>query len=67
MGHEYRITVIPAGEIGPRGATGRDHCVTVDFDSLEDRAVTVRDRGSMAQDRVPLAELETFMRQKIMG
>ena len=36
---------------------GTPLCVTVDFDSLEDRAVTIRDRDSMAQVRVPLAEL----------
>jgi glycyl-tRNA synthetase len=36
---------------------GTPFCVTVDFDSLEDRAVTVRDRDSMAQDRVPVDEL----------
>src|SRR5690606_14570829 len=36
---------------------GTPFCVTVDFDTLEDRAVTVRDRDSMAQDRVPIAEL----------
>ncbi len=33
---------------------GTPYCVTVDFDSLEDRAVTVRDRDSMAQERVPI-------------
>ena len=57
------------GNIGRRyrrqDEIGTPYCVTVDFDSLEDRAVTVRDRDSMAQDRVPLAELEAFMRQKI--
>ncbi|HET6952286.1 MAG TPA: glycine--tRNA ligase [Acidimicrobiales bacterium] len=36
---------------------GTPYCVTVDFDTLEDRAVTVRDRDSMAQDRVPIADL----------
>ena len=59
------------GNIGRRyrrqDEIGTPFCVTVDFDSLEDRAVTVRDRDSMAQDRVPLAELETFMREKIDG
>jgi glycyl-tRNA synthetase len=33
---------------------GTPLCVTVDFETLEDRAVTVRDRDSMAQDRVPI-------------
>jgi glycyl-tRNA synthetase len=33
---------------------GTPWCVTVDVDSLEDRAVTVRDRDSMTQERVPI-------------
>ncbi|MBI3980258.1 MAG: glycine--tRNA ligase [Chloroflexi bacterium] len=36
---------------------GTPLCVTVDFDSLDDRAVTIRDRDSMAQVRVPIADL----------
>ena len=36
---------------------GTPYCVTVDFDTLEDRAVTVRDRDSMDQVRVPIADL----------
>jgi glycyl-tRNA synthetase len=36
---------------------GTPYCVTVDFDSLEDRAVTVRERDSMAQDRIPVDKL----------
>jgi glycyl-tRNA synthetase len=33
---------------------GTPYCVTIDFDTLDDRAVTVRDRDSMEQDRVPI-------------
>ncbi|MPY93532.1 MAG: glycine--tRNA ligase [Acidimicrobiia bacterium] len=44
---------------------GTPYCVTVDFDSLEDRAVTVRDRDSMAQDRVPIAELVGFLAERL--
>ncbi len=36
---------------------GTPYCVTVDFDSLEDHAVTIRERDSMEQVRVPIAEL----------
>jgi glycyl-tRNA synthetase len=36
---------------------GTPFCVTVDFDTLDDHAVTVRDRDTMAQDRVPIAGL----------
>jgi glycyl-tRNA synthetase len=41
---------------------GTPLCVTVDFDTLEDRAVTVRDRDTMAQERVPIAELVDRLR-----
>ena len=37
--------------------TGTPLCVTVDFDSLDDSAVTIRERDSMAQVRVPIAKL----------
>ncbi|MFH1631759.1 MAG: glycine--tRNA ligase [bacterium] len=39
---------------------GTPYCVTVDFDSLEDHAVTVRDRDTMKQDRVAIAELGEY-------
>jgi glycyl-tRNA synthetase len=40
-------------------------CITVDFESLEDGCVTVRDRDSMQQRRVPISDLETIMYQEI--
>ena len=49
------------GSIGRRyrrqDEIGTPYCVTVDFDSLEDRQVTIRERDSMQQRRVPIAEL----------
>jgi glycyl-tRNA synthetase len=44
---------------------GTPYCITVDFQSLEDQTVTVRDRDSMEQDRVHLDELLAFLRRKI--
>ncbi len=44
---------------------GTPYCVTVDFESLEDRAVTVRDRDTMKQDRVQKEELLTYLREKL--
>jgi len=38
--------------------------VTYDFDSVEDGKVTVRDRDSMKQDRVAIAELKDYLREK---
>lgn len=44
---------------------GTPYCVTVDFDSLTDHAVTVRDRDTMEQERVPIAELEAYLGERI--
>ena len=44
---------------------GTPYCVTVDFDTLDDRAVTVRDRDTMAQDRVPIDGLLDHLRDRL--
>jgi glycyl-tRNA synthetase len=44
---------------------GTPYCVTIDFDSLEDNAVTVRDRDEMQQDRIAIAELVAYLREKL--
>ena len=54
----------------PLPPPGRDRhplCVTVDFDTLEDDAVTIRDRDEMTQDRVPIANLVSVLREKLPG
>jgi len=64
---EMMIDVDVTGSIGRRyrrqDEVGTPLCVTVDFDTLDDRAVTIRDRDSMTQERVPidglLAELQS--------
>ncbi len=43
---------------------GTPFCVTVDFQSLEDQTVTVRDRDSMQQERILASELEQYVREK---
>ena len=43
---------------------GTPFCITVDFDSLEDGAVTVRDRDSMAQQRMAMGEVAAYVRQQ---
>ncbi|MGH2576385.1 MAG: His/Gly/Thr/Pro-type tRNA ligase C-terminal domain-containing protein, partial [Actinomycetota bacterium] len=40
-------------------------CVTVDFDSLQDRQVTVRERDSMRQDRIPMNGLVEYLRERL--
>ena len=44
---------------------GTPYCVTVDFESIEDDAVTVRERDSMEQDRVPIANLVQTLHAKL--
>ncbi|MCX6020410.1 MAG: glycine--tRNA ligase [Chloroflexi bacterium] len=44
---------------------GTPLCVTVDFDSLDDQQVTVRERDSMTQVRVPIAEIKHVVREKL--
>jgi glycyl-tRNA synthetase len=43
---------------------GTPYCVTVDFDSLEDKKVTVRDRDTMSQERVAMDELTAYLKLK---
>jgi glycyl-tRNA synthetase len=58
-----------AGSIGKRyrrqDEIGTPFCITFDFDSLEDNAVTVRERDSMKQERVPVAELLGYLQNKL--
>ena len=57
------------GSIGKRyrreDEIGTPYCITVDFDTLEDQAVTVRDRDTMEQVRLPIDELTTYLDKKI--
>jgi glycyl-tRNA synthetase len=46
---------------------GTPYCVTVDFDSLEDQAVTVRERDTMAQERVAIDKLESYLAGRLIG
>src|SRR5207248_2087535 len=66
---EWMTDYDDAGAIGRRyrrqDEVGTPFCVTVDFDSLEDRAVTVRDRDSMQQDRIPIDGLVEYLRGRL--
>jgi glycyl-tRNA synthetase len=44
---------------------GTPYCVTVDFDTLNDQAVTVRDRDSMQQERVSIANVESYLAERL--
>ncbi len=44
---------------------GTPYCVTVDFQTIEDKMVTIRDRDSMNQERIPLAKVKEFLQDRI--
>ena len=44
---------------------GTPYCVTVDFDTLEDRAVTVRERDSMQQERIGMDQLVAYLQERL--
>ena len=46
---------------------GTPYCVTVDFDTLDDDAVTVRDRDSMQQERIGIDQLEAYLAVRLTG
>ncbi len=65
----FMIDVDDAGSIGRRyrrqDEVGTPLCVTIDFDTLDDQAVTVRERDSMVQDRVPIEKLEAHLQERL--
>jgi glycyl-tRNA synthetase len=67
----WNVDFDDAGAIGRRyrrqDEIGTPFCVTVDFDSLDDDAVTIRDRDSMAQERVALSELHAYLAPRLRG
>ncbi|CDE83557.1 glycine--tRNA ligase [Clostridium sp. CAG:273] len=58
-----------AGSIGKRyrreDEIGTPYCITIDFDTLEDESVTVRDRDTMEQIRIKIDELEAWLQEKV--
>ncbi|UJW32190.1 glycine--tRNA ligase [Saccharothrix sp. AJ9571] len=67
----WNVDFDDAGSIGKRyrrqEEIGTPFCVTVDFDSLEDHAVTVRERDSMRQERVSIDQLESYLGARLIG
>jgi glycyl-tRNA synthetase len=61
---DYDVTQSIGRRYRRQDEVGTPYCVTVDFDSLEDHAVTVRDRDTTEQVRVPIAELLSSLRER---
>jgi len=61
---DYDVTQSIGRRYRRQDEVGTPFCITVDFDSLEDEAVTVRDRDTTEQVRVPIAELLANLRKR---
>ena len=61
----WNVDYDESGAIGRRyrrqDEVGTPYCITVDFDTLEDQAVTIRERDSMNQERVSLDQVENYL------
>ncbi|CAM2861785.1 glycine--tRNA ligase [Hathewaya histolytica] len=66
---KFNVEYDDTGSIGKRyrrqDEIGTPYCITIDFDTLEDNQVTVRDRDTMEQVRIGIDKLESFIAEKI--
>ncbi|WP_124097908.1 glycine--tRNA ligase [Ruminococcus sp. Marseille-P6503] len=69
LAKKFAVEYDESGAIGKRyrrqDEIGTPICITYDFDSLEDGCVTVRDRDTMAQERIKIDELEAYIAKKL--
>ena len=67
----WNVEFDDAGAIGRRyrrqDEIGTPFCITIDFESLEDHAVTVRERDAMTQERVALDQVESYLAARLIG
>lgn len=67
----WNIDFDDAGAIGRRyrrqDEIGTPFCITVDFETLEDNAVTIRERDTMSQERVPLDQVQAYLASRLLG
>jgi glycyl-tRNA synthetase len=67
----WNVDFDDAGAIGRRyrrqDEIGTPYCVTVDFDTLEDDAVTIRERDTMKQERIGLTQVRSYFAERLLG
>ena len=67
----WNVDFDDAGAIGRRyrrqDEVGTPYCITVDFDTLDDQAVTVRERDTMAQERVAISQVRGWLAERLVG
>ena len=69
LSKKFMVDFDETGSIGKRyrreDEIGTPYCITVDFDSLEDNCVTVRDRDTMKQERIKITDVKDYIEEKI--
>ncbi|MBO9667237.1 MAG: glycine--tRNA ligase [Bdellovibrio sp.] len=69
VAEDFDVTYDETASIGKRyrrqDEIGTPFCVTIDFDTINDQAVTVRHRDTMAQERIPMAQLNSYIAGKL--
>ena len=69
LAEDFAVDFDDAGSIGKRyrreDEIGTPFCITYDFESKEDGCVTVRDRDTMQQVRLPISELKAYIEEKL--
>jgi len=67
----WNVEFDDAGAIGRRyrrqDEIGTPFCITIDFESLDDQAVTIRERDSMEQSRIALDQVEAWLAPRLLG
>jgi glycyl-tRNA synthetase len=65
LSQHFNVLYDDRGSMGKRyrrqDEAGTPYCITVDFDTLDDQQVTVRDRDTMEQDRIAIDQLATYI------
>ena len=69
LSKKFNLDFDETGSIGKRyrrqDEIGTPYCVTIDFDTLEDEAVTIRNRDTMEQERIKISELESYIQKSL--
>ena len=67
----WNVEFDDAGAIGRRyrrqDEIGTPFCITIDFETLDDHAVTIRERDTMVQERISLDQVEQWLAPKLLG
>ncbi|NFG42730.1 glycine--tRNA ligase [Clostridium botulinum] len=69
LSKKFNIDFDETGSIGKRyrrqDEIGTPYCITIDFDTLEDQCVTIRNRDTMEQERIKISELEAYIEKSL--